>query len=378
MDLTRATYLILAEGSFGIHTSKTATSAIRYLPERVAAVVDSTNAGRDAEEVLGIGRGIPVVASVAEGLARGRIEANALLVGIAPRGGKLPAGAAAIIAEAASHGLDIISGLHEFLADEPMIRDAAEAAGVTICDLRRPPAELPVSTGLARLVEPFNVLMVGTDCNLGKMTAGLEIRRGLEELGERVSFAPTGQTGIMIEGWGIAVDAVISDFTAGAAERLVLEGAERAGPEGIVLVEGQGSLIHPGYSGVTLGLLHGSLPEAMILCHDAARTHIRGDGAYDFVTIPPLADMVKLYEDVAGWLRPARVLGIALKTNDLSEVAAREAIARSEAETGLPATDAVRFGPGPLAEVIHRAAVDRRAARHQSALRPALASSQVR
>lgn len=365
MDLQRATYLILAEGSLGIHSSKTATSAIRYLPERVAAVIDSTHAGQSVQAVLGIGGEIPVVASVAEGMTRGRFEPSALLVGIAPRGGRLPAGAAATIAEAASHGLDIVSGLHEFLADIPEIRAAAAAAGVAIRDLRRPPAELPVSTGLARLVDPFTVLMVGTDCNLGKMTAGLEIRRGMEELGESISFAPTGQTGIMIEGWGIAVDAVISDFTAGAAEQLVLEGAKRAGPDGIVLVEGQGSLIHPGYSGVTLGLLHGSLPEAMILCHDAARTRIRSDGAYDFVTIPPLADAVKLYEGVAGWLRPAPVLGIALKTNELGEAAAREAIARAEAETGLPATDPVRFGPGPLAEAIHQAAAHRRAARRQ-------------
>lgn len=363
MDLTCATYLILAEGSLGIHSSKTATSAIRYLPERVAAVIDSSNAGRNVEAVLGFGGEIPVVASIAEGLERGRIRPTALLVGIAPRGGRLPAGAAALIAEAATCGLDIVSGLHEFLADIPVIRDAASAAGVEICDLRRPPADLPVSTGLARLVESFTVLMVGTDCNLGKMTAGLELRRGLEGLGERVSFAPTGQTGIMIEGWGIAVDAVISDFTAGAAEQLVLEGAERAGPDGIVLVEGQGSLIHPGYSGVTLGLLHGSLPEAMILCHDAARTRIRSDGVYDFVTVPPLAEMVRLCEAVAGWLRPAPILGIALKTNELSEAAAREAIAAAEAETGLPVTDPVRFGPGPLAEVIHQAAARRRAAR---------------
>lgn len=362
MDLRRATYLILAEGSLGIHSSKTATSAIRYFPERVAAVIDSANAGQSVEAVLGIGGDIPVVASVAEGLVQSRIRPTALLVGIAPRGGRLPEGAAEMIAEAASRGLDIVSGLHEFLADIPVIRDAAAAAGVELCDLRRPPAELPVSTGLARLVDPFTVLMVGTDCNLGKMTAGFELRRGLEDLGERVAFAPTGQTGILIEGWGIAVDAVISDFTAGAAEQLVLEGARLAGPEGIVLIEGQGSLIHPGYSGVTLGLLHGSLPEAMILCHDAARSGIRSDGAYDFVNVPPLAEMVKLYESVAGWLRPAPVLGIALKTNELPEAEAREAIVRAEAETGLPTTDPVRFGPGPLAEAISEVATRRRAA----------------
>lgn len=362
MDLTRATYLILAEGSLGIHSSKTATSAIRYLRDRVSAVIDSTQAGRTVQDVLGFGGDIPVVASLEEGLERGLVAANALLVGIAPRGGQLPAGAADIIIAATRRGLDIVSGLHQYLSDIPAIRAAAAAAGVDIVDLRRPPEDIPVSIGRARLVEPFNVLMVGTDSNLGKMTAGLEIRRALIEEGEMVSFAPTGQTGILIEGWGIAVDSVISDFTAGAAELLVLEGAERCGPDGIILVEGQGSLIHPGYSGVTLGLMHGTLPEAMILCHDASRTKIRGDKLYDWVTIPPLSTMVKLHEDAAGWLRPAPVIAIALKTNELSEEDAREAIRRAEEETGLPVTDPVRFGAGPLAEAIIKAKEQRNSA----------------
>lgn len=362
MELSRAIYLIYAEGSFGVHSSKTATSAIRYLPERVVGVIDSTNAGKSSRDVLGFGPEIPVVASLEEGLALGGQRPNALLVGIAPRGGQLPAEATDLIARAATRGLHLVSGLHEFLADVPTIRAAADAAGVEIVDLRRPPAHLPVSTGLARNVDALTVLMVGTDCNLGKMTAALEIRRGLVEKGERVAFAPTGQTGIMIEGWGIAVDAVVSDFIAGAAEQLVLRAAEEAGPDGIIMVEGQGALIHPGYSGVTLGLLHGSLPEAMILCHDAARTKIRSEGVYDFVRMPSLAEMVRIHEEVAGWLRPAPVIGIALKTNDLSEADAKAAILRAEAETGLPATDPVRFGPGPLAEAIAQAANRRRTA----------------
>jgi uncharacterized NAD-dependent epimerase/dehydratase family protein len=362
MDLSRATYLIYAEGSFGILSSKTATSAIRYLPERVAAVIDSTNAGRTVQDVLGFGGSIPVVASVAEGIARGVVKPSAILVGIAPRGGQLPPGAKELIIEAASRGLDIVSGLHIYLSDIAEVREAAAAAGVEIVDLRRPPEDIPVATGLAREVDAFTVLMVGTDCNLGKMTAGLELKYGLEKTGERVSFAPTGQTGILIEGWGIAVDSVISDFTAGAAEQLVLRGAREAGPGGIVLVEGQGSLIHPGYSGVTLGLLHGSLPEAMILCHDAARTKIRSEGVYDFVRMPSLAEAVRLNEAALAWIRPAPVIGIALKTNDLSEADAREAILRAEAETGLPATDPVRFGPGALVDAIREAADKSRAA----------------
>ena len=360
MDLSKAKYLIYAEGALGILSSKTATSAIRYLPERVAAVIDSTQAGRTVQEVLGFGGDIPVVASLEEGRTAGRLEPTALLVGIAPRGGRLPPGALETIVRAAASGLDIVSGLHQYLADVPEIREAARASGAEIVDLRRPPADLPVSIGQARNVEALTVLMVGTDCNLGKMTAGLEICRGLREQGERAVFVPTGQTGILIEGWGIAIDAVISDFTAGAAERLVLDGAERAGPDGIVVVEGQGSLIHPGYSAVTLGLLHGSLPEAMILCHDVARTKIRSEGVYDWVSMPPLAEMVRIYESVAGWLRPAPVIAVALKTNDVSESEARDAILKVEAETGLPATDPVRFGPEPIVEAIRSFAAQRR------------------
>lgn len=366
MDLSKAKYLIYAEGSLGILSSKTATSAIRYFPERVAAVIDSTKAGQTVEAVLGFGGDIPVVASLEEGLETGRMRPDALLVGVAPRGGRLPAGALETIVRAASSGLNIVSGLHEYLSDIPEVREAAQASGAEIVDLRRPPADLPVSTGQARNVEALTVLMVGTDCNLGKMTAGLEICRGLREHGERVVFVPTGQTGILIEGWGIAIDAVISDFTAGAAERLVLEGAERAGPDGIVVVEGQGSLIHPGYSGVTLGLLHGSLPEAMILCHDVSRTKIRSEGVYDWVRMPPLPEMVRIYESVAAWLRPAPVIAIALKTNDVSESAARDAILKVEAETGLPATDPVRFGPEPIVEAIRSFAAQRREARRSA------------
>ncbi len=356
MDLSQAVYLILAEGSLSVHGAKTASSAIRYLPERVAAVLDSTHAGRTVGEVLGFGGAIPVVATLEEGLAASERRPTALLIGVAPRSGRLAREWVDLVARAADLGLDLVSGLHDFLTDVPAIRGAAERSGAAIVDLRRPPADLVVSTGRAREVEAFTLLTVGTDCNIGKMTAGLEIRRGLEQAGARVAFAPTGQTGILIEGWGIAVDAVIADFIAGAAERLVLEGAERAGPDGIVLVEGQGSLIHPAYSGVTLGLLHGTLPDAMILCHEATRQHIRGDGVYDFVRMPPLAEAVRMNEAALEPLRPARVIGISLKTSELPEDEAKRAIQRATEETGLPATDPVRFGPGPLVDAILHAA----------------------
>jgi uncharacterized NAD-dependent epimerase/dehydratase family protein len=192
------------------------------------------------------------------------------------------------------------------------------------------------------------------------MTAALQIRDALAGRGVRVGFAATGQTGILIEGWGISVDAVKADFIGGAAERLVLQAAE--GNE-VVLVEGQGSLVHPGYSGVTLGLLHGSMPDTMILCHQPSRKVVYNAlGAYDWVPLPSLAEAIRLYEHAIAPLRESRVIGVSLNTRDLSDEEARAAIAAAEAETGLPATDPVRYDPAPLADAILAAARRKREA----------------
>src|SRR6266850_2345219 len=261
-------FLILADGEFGPLTSKTANSVIRYLPDQVVAVVDGEHAGSTCQDVLGFGGKIPVVGSMREGLA---FKPDAVLIGIAPVGGKLPEQWRTWLAEAIDAGCGLWSGLHTFLSDDPMLAERALARGVLIHDLRRPPPNLPVASGKAKEVEPFVILTVGTDCNVGKMTSQLQITKQLNARGLRTRFVATGQTGIMIEGWGIAVDAVVADFIAGAAERLVLQGSSDAD---IVLVEGQGSINHPGYSGVTCGLLHGSCPDALILCHQASREYI--------------------------------------------------------------------------------------------------------
>jgi uncharacterized NAD-dependent epimerase/dehydratase family protein len=340
-------FLILAEGHFGPESSKTANSAIRYLPERVLAVVDSRYAGRTVQDVLGFGGAIPLIATVEDGLDAGP---TALLIGIAPSGGQLPDAWRPPLRTAIEAGLDVVSGLHFYLADDPEMSRLAAERGVQLLDLRRPPAGLPVSTGKARDVDATVVLTVGTDCNIGKMTAGLQIRHALRERGARVGFAATGQTGILIEGWGIAVDAVIADFIGGAAERLVLRAAEE---NDVVLVEGQGSLVHPGYSGVTLGLLHGSMPDAMILCHQPSRHCVYGSGgANQWVTLPTLPEAIRIYEGAIAPLRHSRVIGVALNTWDLPEEEARAAVEQAERDTGLPATDPVRFGAAPLAEAI--------------------------
>jgi uncharacterized NAD-dependent epimerase/dehydratase family protein len=342
-------FLAICDGQFGPESSKTANAAIRYSPERVACVLDTACPARTVQEVLGFGGEIPVVRTFADAMAT---QPTALLIGIAPQGGRLPDTWRGWILEALAAGLDVWSGLHFFIGDDAEFAAAAKKSGATIHDLRRPPKNLPVSTGRVRDVDATVILTVGSDCNIGKMTTQLQLRHALRARGESVAFAATGQTGILVEGWGIGVDAVIADFIGGAAETLTLEGATKGD---IVLVEGQGSIIHPGYSGVTYGLIHGSLPHAFILCHQPSRTTV---GNNEWVKIPPLKELVALHEAIMAPLRPAKVIGICLNTYDLSDDKARAAIARAQAETGLPATDPVRFDPAPVADAVvafHRA-----------------------
>ena len=191
------------------------------------------------------------------------------------------------------------------------------------------------------------MLTVGSDCAIGKMTVSLELERAARARGLAARFVPTGQTGIAIAGWGIAVDAVVSDFLAGAAERLVVEGRERGGE--LLLVEGQGALLHPAYSGVTLGLIHGSAPHAFVLCHLAGQTEIEG---YPGHAVRSLPELVELHERVALPARRARVAAIALNTRLLDDAAARDAVAAAAADTGLAADDPVRFGAERLLDAV--------------------------
>lgn len=350
-------FLILADREFSPETSKTANSIIRYMPEQVVGVVDRVHAGKTVQDVLGFGGSIPVVATMEEGLQR---KPTAVLIGIAPSGGRLPDEWEGWLADALDAGCDLWSGLHTFLADDPILVERAKANGRQIRDVRRPPARIPVAAGMARKLEPLVVLSVGTDCNVGKMTAQLQLVKGLEQRGLRTRFVATGQTGIFIEGWGIAVDAVIADFIAGAAEEITVEGARNAD---VVLVEGQGSINHPGYSGVTVGLLHGSCPDALILCHQASREFIGEYRGGPWLRIPPLSQYVKMYELIGSAVHPTRVIGISMNTYDLSEEAARRVCAEASKETGLPCTDPVRFSAEPLLDAIQSAHRAKRASR---------------
>src|SRR5438132_4721593 len=264
---------ILAEARFTPLDAKTAVGVLRYRPEEVAAVVDSTRAGRTAQACVGVGGDVPVLTTLEAAAATG---ADSLLIGVAPQGGELPAGWRALVLQALERGWDVIAGLHAFLADDPELAAAARRGGARFHDVRRPPASRRVAARRASQVDALVVLTVGSDCNVGKMTAALELQRGLARHGTRATFVATGQTGILVADRGVAIDAVPADFVAGEIEHLVIEAAREAE---VVVVEGQGSLQHPGYSGVTLGLLHGAAPVAMVLCHEAGRESVRRPGA---------------------------------------------------------------------------------------------------
>jgi len=335
-------FAVLVEGSLGVLDAKTAVALLRYAPGAACALIDTMHAGKTAQDVLGFGGPVPVVATLAEALAHGP---DALLVGIAPVGGQLPAAWRPVLLAALDRGLDVWAGLHAFLADDPELVARARANGRALVDLRRVPATLPVAAMRVREVGARVVLTVGSDCNVGKMTAAWEVVQELARRGQTAAFVATGQTGILLAGRGLAVDRMVADFIAGAAEALVLEAARA---HDLIVVEGQGSLVHPGYSGVTLGLLHGALPEAMILCHQPSRTHIR----HGSIAIPPLTELVRRYEDALAPLRPGRVVALALNTHDLDEPAARRAIEDAARATKLPVTDPVRYGAGVLADAL--------------------------
>jgi uncharacterized NAD-dependent epimerase/dehydratase family protein len=330
--------LILAEGfSDDPHYGKTARGVLRYRPEEVVAILDSARAGATQAD-------LPIVGSVADALAFGPTTA---LVGVATKGGRFPPAWRELLKQCIAAGLDVESGLHEFISDDPELTLLAARHGVELRDLRKPPAGLNTPTGENLTHDARVVLTVGSDCAIGKMTVALELDAEARRRGIKSEFVPTGQTGIAIAGWGISVDAVVADFLAGSAEQLVLEGIARGAD--LLWVEGQGSLLHPAYSGVTLGLLHGSAPHALVLCHLAGQRVVDGDERFP---IPPLSELVELHERSSLIARPAKVVAIALNTRDLDDDAACAAIEAAEAETGLPAEDPVRFGSSRLADSV--------------------------
>ena len=331
-------YLILAEEfSHDPHYAKTARGVMRYRRDDVVAMLDSKRAGESED-------GVPIVGTVDEALA---FEPNTALVGVVTQGGRFPGDWQELLKSCVSHGLDLENGLHVRLRDIPGLTELAAEHGAELRDLREPPPDLSTATGENLEVDATIVLTVGSDCAIGKMTAICELDLEARRRGLKSVFVPTGQTGVAIAGWGISVDAVVSDFLAGAAERLVVEGGKRGD---LLWVEGQGAILHPIYSGVTVGLMHGSAPHLYVLCHEVGRTVVEGDPTES--PILSLSELVDLHERMSLKLRPAKVAAIALNTSTVSEDEAREAIAAAEEETGLPADDPVRFGAERLLDAV--------------------------
>lgn len=343
---------LLTAGRLGVFSAKTAVSLLRYRGGDVAGVVDEHHAGADIRSIVPGSPAVPIVRNIGE-LAGA--APDALYIGVAPVGGELPASMRAHVVEALELGLDVVSGLHEFLDDDVELSGLAAAHGARIYDVRRQPAERRVASAAARELAGRRVLTVGTDANVGKMTAALELHESARRRGVRSAFIATGQTGIMIAGQGVCVDAVVSDFAAGAVEGALLA----AGEADLYVVEGQGSLGHPGFSGVTLSLLHGACPDALILVHHAGRTHYRAEPGHE---LPPLPELILAYEAAARLLHPAAVIAAALNTAGADAATIASETERLRGLCRGPVVDVLREGADGLLDAVLAAPL-RRAAR---------------
>ncbi|MEX0793328.1 MAG: DUF1611 domain-containing protein [Pirellulaceae bacterium] len=327
--------VLLTDGYSSPFLAKTAISVLRYRAADVVAVIDQANQHKTAQQLLSAGGEIPVVAKLTD-----VPEADSLYIGIAPPGGKLPPEWRPIIFEAIARKMDIVSGLHDFLVEDPGYIAAAAVSGSRLVDVRRNHFK-ETAKGAKFRTGCVRIHTVGHDCTVGKMVAAWEVQQGLQAAGRDAKFLATGQTGIMISGEGVPIDCVVSDFVNGAAELLVQQNDSHE----FVLVEGQGSLSHPAFSAVTLGLLHGCAPDGLIFCYEAGRSHVKG---LDNIPIPPLARLIEFYESAANLRHPCRVIGIAVNTRTLTPEAAKAEIARAEQEFQLPACDVYRDGSDKL------------------------------
>ncbi|MGE5401382.1 MAG: DUF1611 domain-containing protein [Ignavibacteriales bacterium] len=330
--------IILTEGLTNPHSGKTARNLIYYKPEEVIAIFDRTQAGKSSMELLGVGN-VPVTGSFAD--IRG---GDTLLIGVATPGGKIPQSYKEIILKAIGYKLNIINGLHDFLCNDDEIRSTAEKYGVKLIDIRKND-EVDIVNRKGINEKCLRIHTVGNDCSLGKMIVSLELNRALVQAGYDAKFAATGQTGILIEGDGVPIDAVVADFINGAAEKLVLKTQHHD----IINIEGQGSLVHPRYSSVTLGLLHGSMPHGMIMCYEMGREYIHG---MDGIKIPPLEEVINIYESMANVMHPSRVIAIAINSRHFTLEQADRERERIKDKFGLPACDVIRHGASELAGAV--------------------------
>lgn len=329
--------LLLTDGFSTPFLAKTAISMMRYRRADVLAVLDQELAGKDASEVFGTGDGVPFVDHLPN-------DADAVFIGIAPPGGKLPPAWRPVICEALIRGIDVVSGLHDFLSDDEEFVSLSKTHGGQLLDVRRN-SEKETATG-----EPFRqgclrIHAVGHDCSVGKMVATLEVQRELASRGLDAKFIASGQTGIMISGEGVPVDCVVADFINGAVEGLV----RRNDQHDILLVEGQGCISHPSFSAVTLGLLHGCAPHGLIYCYEVGREEVKGLNGSPLL---PMRRLIETYELAASLRHPCEVIGIAMNSRNVSEAESAEERTRVADEFGLPVCDVYRDGAGQLADAV--------------------------
>ncbi|PSQ39179.1 DUF1611 domain-containing protein [Halobacteriales archaeon SW_5_70_135] len=353
---------VLAHGQFP-DRAKTAVGLLRYGDREVVAVLDRDRAGERVAEAVPDVQDAPVYRDC-EALVddRGPDVADTLVIGVAPIGGGFESSWRPDVRTALGAGWSVEAGLHYRLGDDDEFATLAAEHGCELRDVREPPVDLTVAEGVADEVGPRVVLTVGTDCSVGKMTTAMELVDAARERGVDARAVPTGQTGIMVEGWGIAVDRAVSDFANGAVERLVRAGAgerprDRPGGEplpaldepDLLVVEGQGSIVHPAYSAVTSGLLHGAMPDALVLCHAAGREAVHG---YEDTPLPAPGEYVDLYESLAAPVGSTAVVAGSLNTAGLEPGAARTAVEEFAAAIDAPATDPIRHGAGDLVEAV--------------------------
>ncbi len=332
-------WAIYMEGALGERNGKMGDGILRFGPQEVVCIIDSRHVGKRAGEVLPLESEVPVVEGLEEALALG---AEVLLLGIAPSGGRLPEAWETVIRSALSHGMSLVNGLHDRLEDR-LSGYRRDPGNQVIWDIRHCDRSYPIGTAKASRLRNKRVLMIGTDMAVGKMTSGLLLQRWLLDQGVNAAFVATGQVGMAITGQGIPLDAIKVDQACGAVEEEVLAHADAD----LVIVEGQGSLAHPG-STATLPLLRGTCPTHLILCH---RAGTRYNEIVPSVPIPPLDDFIRLNQDVAdilGGLPRPQAAGIFLNTSHLSGDRAQEAIAENQRRYGLPVCDAVRQGPAEI------------------------------
>ncbi|GAB7090784.1 DUF1611 domain-containing protein [Halorubrum luteum] len=330
--------VILAHEKFP-ERAKTALGVMRYGDQSVEAVLDRDGVGDRVTDHVPDVPDAPIVGSFADAADAADGDVDALYIGIAPIGGGFDESWRADVRAAIEAGCDVVSGLHYFLSEDEELSRLAEEHGVELVDVREPHDDLTVASGSSADVDADVVLTVGTDCSVGKMTASLEIVQAARERGIDAAFVPTGQTGIMIAGWGNPIDRVISDFTAGAVEEMILELGD---DHDLLVVEGQGSIVHPAYSAVTCGILHGSMADGLVLCHVAGREVVHGYESFD---LPPVPEYVELYEQLAAPVRDAEIVAGALNTKDIDGDSEAAAAVEAYADAaGVPAADPVRDG----------------------------------